>query len=193
MFAAQRKHHVMPPLSALRMGVDWHLKMKWDNRAAFLWFLVTLVDMPPLSLHRRAFVKWAAAAPVFVTIASRAIVQRAAAATGAETSIDVYRRIGVRPFINARGTWTYLSGSLELPEVRRAMDAAAHHFVDMFELQHAVGKRLAELSGAESGMVTSGAAGAMAVATAACIAGTDPVKIWQLPDTTGLKHEVIMF
>jgi L-seryl-tRNA(Ser) seleniumtransferase len=126
------------------------------------------------------------------TIASRALVQRVAAATGVEPTIDVYKRIGVRPFINARGTWTYLSGSLELPEVRRAMDAAAHHFVDMFELQHAVGKRLAELSGAESGMVTSGAAGAMAVATAACIAGSDPEKIWQLPDTTGMKHEVVM-
>ena len=148
--------------------------------------------MLPLSIHRRAFVKWAAAAPVLATIAGRAIVQRAAAATGAEPSIDVYRRIGVRPFINARGTWTYLSGSLELPEVRRAMDAAAHHFVDMFELQRAVGKRLAELSGAESGMVTSGAAGAMAAATAACIAGADPEKIWNLPDTTGLKHEVVM-
>lgn len=148
--------------------------------------------MLPLPLHRRAFVKWAAAAPVFATIASRAIVQRAAAATGAEATIDVYRRIGVRPFINARGTWTYLSGSLELPEVRRAMDAAAHHFVDMFELQHAVGKRLAELSGAESGMVTSGAAGAMAAATAACIAGSDPEKVWNLPDNPGPKHEVVM-
>lgn len=148
--------------------------------------------MLPLSPHRRAFVKWAAAAPVLVTIAGRAITQRAAAATGTEASMDVYRRIGVRPFINARGTWTYLSGSLELPEVRRAMDAAAHHFVDMFELQRGAGKRLAELSGAESGMVTSGAAGAMAAATAACIAGADPEKIWRLPDSAGMKHEVIM-
>ena len=72
------------------------------------------------------------------------------------------------------------------------MEDAAHHFVDMFELQHAVGSRFAELSGAESGMVTSGAAGAMAAATAGCIAGTDPAKIWQLPDTTGLKNEVVM-
>jgi len=136
--------------------------------------------------------KWAAAAPVMMTIAGRAFAQRIVAATGTEATIDVYRRIGVRPFINARGTWTYLSSSLELPEVRRAMDAAAHHFVDMFELQRAVGKRLAELSGAESGMVSSGAAGAMAVATAACIAGSDPEKIWQLPDVTGLKHEVVM-
>src|SRR5262249_56371271 len=93
---------------------------------------------------------------------------------------------------NAGGTWTYLSGSLELPEVRRAMDDAAHHFVDIFELQKAAGRRLAQLSGAESGMVTSGAAGAMAAATAGCMAGTDPDKVWQLPDTTGMKNEVVM-
>jgi len=105
---------------------------------------------------------------------------------------NIYSRIGVRPFINGRGTWTYLSGSLELPEVRAAKQAAAQHFVDIFELQHGASRRLAELSGAEAGMVTSGAAGAMAAATAACMAGTDPAKIWQLPDTTGLKHEVIM-
>jgi L-seryl-tRNA(Ser) seleniumtransferase len=60
------------------------------------------------------------------------------------------------------------------------------------ELQKAVGRRLAELTGAESGLITSGAAGAMAAATAACMAGSDPQKIWQLPDTTGLKHEVVM-
>lgn len=72
------------------------------------------------------------------------------------------------------------------------MEAASHHFVDMMELQHAASRRLAELSGAEAGMVTSGAAGAMAAATAACMAGTDPAKIWQLPDTTGMKDEVVM-
>src|SRR5438874_603953 len=78
---------------------------------------------------------------------------------------DIYSRLGVRPFINGRGTWTYLSGSLELPEVRAAKQAAAEHFVDIFELQQAVSRRLAQLSGAEAGMVTSGAAGAMASAT----------------------------
>src|SRR4030095_13544778 len=89
-------------------------------------------------------------------------------------------------------TWTYLSGSLELPEVRRAMDDAARHFVDIFELQNAAGRRLAQLSGAESGMVTSGAAGAMAAAAAGRMAGTHPNKVWQLPDTTGMKNEVVM-
>jgi len=134
---------------------------------------------------RRTILKWAAALPLFGEIAWQKVT---AAPTG-----NVYSRIGVRPFINARGTWTYLSGSLELPEVRAAKQEAARHFVDIFELQHAAGKRLAELSGAESGMVTSGAAGAMASAAAACMAGTDPKKIWQLPDTTGLKGEVVMY
>ena len=62
----------------------------------------------------------------------------------------------------------------------------------MFELQAGVGRYLAKMSGAESGMVTSGSAGAMASATAACIAGSDPKNVWQLPDTTGLKNEVVM-
>src|SRR5439155_17523716 len=94
--------------------------------------------------------------------------------------------------INCRGTWTYLSGSLEFPEVRQAQVEAGQHFVNMLDLQRGAGRRLAELTGAESGMVTSGAAGAMAAATAACMAGADDKHVWQLPDTTGLKHEVIM-
>src|ERR1700678_4023126 len=141
---------------------------------------------------RRSVLKLLAAAPLFATIASRSLASSVAATTGRSPPADVYTRLGVRPLINARGTWTYLSGSLELPGVRQAVEDASQHFVDMFELQHAVGRRLAELSGAESGMVTSGSAGAMAAATAACIAGSDPQKIWQLPDTTGMKSEVVM-
>ena len=143
-------------------------------------------------LDRRTILKWAGALPVYGCMAAEAVRQTAAAAVQGK-AVNIYTRIGVRPFINARGTWTYLSGSLELPEVRAAKQEAARHFVDMFELQRAVGKRLAELSGAESGMVTSGAAGAMASATAACMAGADAAKIWQLPDPTGLRHEVVMF
>jgi L-seryl-tRNA(Ser) seleniumtransferase len=141
---------------------------------------------------RRMAMRWLAAAPVFGAITAQSITNRLSAAVGKSGSSDVYRRLGVRPFINARGTWTYLSGSLQFPEVRKAMEDAAQHFVDMFELQRAAGKRLAELSGAESGIVTSGAAGAMALATAACIGGKDPARVWQLPDTTGLKSEVVM-
>ena len=141
-------------------------------------------------MQRRMFMKWAAAAPVFGAIFWQEATRKLSGAT--RETANVYQRIGVRPLINARGTWTYLSGSLIMPEVRQAMDAASRQFVDMFELQAAVGKQLAVLSGAESGMITSGSAGAMAAATAACVAGTDPRNIWRLPDTTGLKSEVVM-
>lgn len=144
-------------------------------------------------LTRRRALKWAAALPLFGSIMAETAWAKTRATVSGKSRGNVYSAIGVRPFINARGTWTYLSASLELPEVRLAKQEASKYFVDIFELQHAVGKRLAELSGAESGMVTSGAAGAIASATAGCMAGTDPAKIWQLPDTTGLKNEVIMF
>src|SRR6201981_3275734 len=124
------------------------------------------------SFDRRTVLKWAAAAPLFGAVAANAFGRKASAAVG-KAAPNIYSRLGVRPLINARGTWTYLSGSLELPGVREAVEAASRQFVDLFELQRAAGKRLAELSGAESGMVTSGSAGAMALATAGCIAGTD--------------------
>ena len=145
------------------------------------------------ALNRRTILKWTAALPLFGYIAVDAAWEKARAAVAKTGPSNIYTRLGVRPFINARGTWTYLSGSLELPEVRAAKQEAALHFVDIFELQKAAGKRLSELSGAESGMVTAGSAAAIAAATAGCMAGTDPAKVWQLPDTTGMKHEVIMF
>jgi uncharacterized pyridoxal phosphate-dependent enzyme len=136
------------------------------------------------------------AAPLFATLGARqltaAVTGIASKAIASDASAEVYTRLGIRPLINARGTWTYLTGSLELPEVRKAAELASHHFVDMFELQRAAGRKLAELSGAEDGMITTGSAGSMASATAGCMAGTDQKKIWQLPDTTGLKDEVIM-
>jgi uncharacterized pyridoxal phosphate-dependent enzyme len=141
---------------------------------------------------RRSFVKLLAATPLLTQIAARELYAQAATAVGKDPRQNVYSRLGVKTVINCRGTWTYLSGSLEFPEVQRAQAEAALHFVNMFDLQHGVGRKLAELTGAESGIVTSGAAGAMSAATAACIAGTDDKKIWQLPDITGLKHEVIM-
>jgi len=133
-----------------------------------------------------------AAAPLLTQIAARDLYAEAASVVGKDPRQNVYTRLGVKTVINCRGTWTYLSGSLEFPEVRQAQLEAADYFVNMIELQRAVGRRLAELTGAESGMVTSGSAGAMAASTAACMAGSDDKKIWQLPDTTGMKHEVVM-
>jgi uncharacterized pyridoxal phosphate-dependent enzyme len=142
--------------------------------------------------NRRAFMKVLAASPLLAQIASARVYEKSASALGIAPSDNVYSRLGVKTVINCRGTWTYLSGSLQFPEVRDAQSEAGRYFVNMVDLHHAVGRRLAELTGAESGLITSGAAGAMAAATAGCMAGTDPKKIWQLPDTTGMKNEVIM-
>ena len=142
--------------------------------------------------NRRSFMKYLAASPLLAQIAAQDLYAKSAAAIGLPTQENVYTKLGIKTVINCRGTWTYLSGSLQFPEVRAAQSEASHHFVNMVELQKAAGRKLAELTGAESGMITSGAAGSMAASAAACMAGTDPAKIWQLPDTTGMKNEVIM-
>jgi L-seryl-tRNA(Ser) seleniumtransferase len=142
--------------------------------------------------NRRGFMKMLAASPLLAQIAAQQAFEKSAAAVGLDPCANVYSRLGVKTVINCRGTWTYLSGSLQFPEARAAQEEAGRYFVNMVDFQRAVGRRLAELTGAESGIITSGAAGAMAAATAACMAGSDPKLIWQLPDTTGLKHEVIM-
>src|SRR2546425_9590794 len=105
---------------------------------------------------------------------------------------NIYERLGVRTRINAKGTYTNLTGSLLPPEVARAMEDAAQHYVVLDELQRAVGERIARMLGVEAACVTSGAAGAMVIGTAACITGKDPEKIKRLPDTTGMKNEVVI-
>src|SRR5258705_6082052 len=106
---------------------------------------------------------------------------------------DIYQSIGVRPLINCRGTLTVISGSLELPEVRAAKDAAAQHFVALDELMEAIGQRLAELTGAEWGMVSSGCAAGLAHATTACVTGGNPDLHVRVPDLSGFpKDEVVI-
>ena len=106
---------------------------------------------------------------------------------------SVYQSLGVRPLINCRGTLTVIGGSMELPEVRAAKSAANQQYVQLDELMEAAGARLAELTGAEWGMVTSGCAAAMSHATAACVAGGNPDLHVRLPDLTGFaKDEVII-
>ena len=121
-------------------------------------------------------------------LAATGLLPRSATAA---PSGDTYRAIGVRPLINCKGTFTIVSGSLTLPEVKRAMDEASRYYVHLDELMEAVGRRLAQLTGAEWGIVTAGCAAALTHATAACLAGADPEKLQRLPDLTGLKSEVI--
>lgn len=107
-------------------------------------------------------------------------------------TVPLYESIGVKPIINCKGTFTILSGSLMFPEVTKAMEEASKQYVHMDELMNGVGKRLAELTGAEWGIVTSGAAGALCCVTAACVAGSDPEKMAVLPDCSKLKNEVLV-
>jgi D-glucosaminate-6-phosphate ammonia-lyase len=106
---------------------------------------------------------------------------------------EVYQSIGVEPVINCRGTFTIIGASVELPEVRAAMDAAAQHYVQLDELAEAVGRRLAELTGAEWGMVSAGCAAGLKHVTAACVAGGNPEKLLRIPNLTGMeKTEVVI-
>ena len=114
-------------------------------------------------------------------------IQRASAAA-LDIGANLYQSIGVRPILNARGTFTIITGSLTLPEVKRAMDEASRHFVQMDELMEGVSKRLAELTGAEWGIVTAGCCAALTHCTAAAIAGNNPERMQRLPDLTGLEE-----
>jgi D-glucosaminate-6-phosphate ammonia-lyase len=116
----------------------------------------------------------------------------ARAAEAAASPRDVLRELGVRPCINAAGTYTALTGSLMPPEVVAGIQAASRHFVRLNELQDAVGKRIAELLKCPAAMVTAGCASALSLATAACVAGSDVERIRRLPDTTGMKNEVLL-
>ncbi|MGH6932398.1 MAG: aminotransferase class V-fold PLP-dependent enzyme [Dongiaceae bacterium] len=106
--------------------------------------------------------------------------------------MNVYEQLGVRTIINAKGPATRLSGGLMRPEVTAAMAKAAQVCVDIAELQARAGEIIAEATGAEAGYVTSGAAAGLLLGTAACVAGLDPGKMSRLPDTTGMKNEVVM-
>ena len=104
----------------------------------------------------------------------------------------IYQRLGLRRVINGAATLTRLGGSLMPPVVLDAMRDAGGSFVELDELQRAVGARIAELTGNEAAFVTSGAAAGMVLATAACVAGAEPARVTRLPNTTGMKNEVII-
>jgi L-seryl-tRNA(Ser) seleniumtransferase len=98
----------------------------------------------------------------------------------------------LRPVINASGTLTRLGGSRMAPEVLAAMAEAAATFVPIDDLQARAGEVIAEITGAEAGYVVTGAAAGLSLGTAACVAGLDVAAMDRLPDTTGLKDEVVV-
>jgi len=105
---------------------------------------------------------------------------------------DIYKEIGVRAIINAAGSVTAYGGSKLRPEVTDAMNKASGIMVNMEELNLAAGREIAKVTGAEAGFVCSGAAGGLVLQAAAVIAGSDPQKMAKLPNTEGMKNEIII-
>ena len=121
-----------------------------------------------------------------------AVTAPAAVTAAARGGRDYLNELGVRPFINAAGTYTAMTASLMLPEVMDAITYASKHYVMLDELHDKVGERIAGRLRCEAAMVTSGAAAALTLGTAGVLTGTDRQKMIDLPDLTGMKSEVII-
>jgi L-seryl-tRNA(Ser) seleniumtransferase len=104
---------------------------------------------------------------------------------------SVYEGLGVEPVVNARGCCTIIGGTLMAPSTVRAMAEAAEHFVRLDELQRAGSALVRDITGAEAGYLTSGAAAGIAMSTAAVLAGLDTERLNLLPETSG-RNEVVM-
>ena len=104
---------------------------------------------------------------------------------------NLFTRIGVRPLINGRGTFTIISGSRSLPQVKQAMLEASYYFVQLDEMMNGIGAQLAKLTGAEWGITTTGCEAAICLATIACIAGTDVERCQALPYIKGHDQVII--
>ena len=105
---------------------------------------------------------------------------------------QLYAAMGARPVINALGNRTLLGGSRPEPEVLEAMQLAGRYYVDMDELLEGSGRIVAQMLECEAALITPGAAAALFMGAAGCITGSDPRKIEQLPDTGGLRDEIVI-
>src|SRR5262249_28825054 len=136
---------------------------------------------------RRTLLK--AGAALAIPAACSATVEGAAAQPPRQ---GIYESLGPRHVINATGTVTNLGGSVVPPEVVAAWSEASRHFVNLHELQDRVGERIAKAIGVEAALVTTGAAGALLLGAAAVITRGDRKKIVRLPDTAGMRNEIIL-
>ena len=140
---------------------------------------------------RRRFLEIVSGLPLVGGIIEAATMPAAAVAPRS-ASRDYFRELGVRPFINAAGTYTAMTASLMPPEVMEAITYASRHYVMLDELHDKVGERIAALLHCEAAMVTSGAASALTLGTAAVLTGTDRQKIVDLPNLAHMKGEAII-
>jgi len=145
-------------------------------------------------MDRREVIKNLSALPLAGAMVSfESMVGAPAQRASAAPAQNIFQKMGVEPVINCRGTFTMIGGSIERPEVTEAKVAASKFFVQVDELAFAAGRRLAELTGAEWGMVPCGCAAGMKHVTAACVTGGNPERLVRIPNLAGLeKTEVII-
>ena len=137
--------------------------------------------------NRRSFLQTLSGLPLI-----GGLIPSGGALMAASSKRDYFKELGVRPIINAAGTYTTFTASLMTPEVMDAINYASKSFVRLNDLHDAVGQRIASLIGCEAAMVSAGAASALTLGTAACMTGTNREFVRQLPDPTGMKNEVII-
>ncbi len=111
---------------------------------------------------------------------------------GESLGSEVYKNLGVVPVINAGGSTTRWGGSTPSQAVKQAMEAAEKNWAEIEELLEGAGARIADVLGVEAAYVTTGCYAALALSTAACITRNDPEKLRRLPDTTGMKDEILL-
>jgi len=141
---------------------------------------------------RRDFLESVSALPLIGGILGGGTVLRSSEATLGAARRDYFSELGIRPFINAAGTYTDMTASLMPDDVMDAINYASEHYVMLNELHDRVGERIAKLLQCEAAMVSAGAASAMTLGTAGVLTGTDGQKIIDLPNLIGMKSEVII-
>ena len=141
---------------------------------------------------RRHFLESVSALPLIGGILGGGTVLRSSEATLGAARRDYFSELGIRPFINAAGTYTDMTASLMPDDVMDAINYASEHYVMLNELHDRVGERIAKLLQCEAAMVSAGAASAMTLGTAGVLTGTDRQRIIDLPNLIGMKSEVII-
>ena len=143
---------------------------------------------------RRRFLESLSSLPVVGSVlgGSSIVSHTAQGRTVPGAARDYFSELGVRPFINAAGTYTDMTASLMPPEVMHAINYASEHYVMLNDLHDAVGARIAALLQCEAAMVTAGAASAMTLGTAGVLTGTDRQKALLVPNLVNMKSEVII-
>lgn len=143
-------------------------------------------------MDRKNVLKILAGTPLLGGLLGQELFARGKGPTYAPDYRNYMQELGVPVIINARGHNTVMTGSIMLPEVIAAINATSNEFVEYEVLMDRAGERIAYMIGCEAATVTSGAASALTLGTAACITGTDPELISQLPNLPGPQREVIV-